>query len=104
MDFGVDIPPPRMSKPDVLAEMNFYIVKPHDCALARSLVKRSRCELDAAAQEFAIAKADVKEVFLGSEHLKTVKDLRMNHKLIVTRPDKGRATVIMKKESYVKKS
>ena len=27
----------------------------------------------------------------------------MNHELIITRPDKGRATVIMKKESYVEK-
>ena len=70
---------------------------------SKDFVERSRCELAAAAQEFVAAKADVKEFSLEREHLKALRDLRMNHELIITRPDKGRATVTMKKESYVEK-
>ena len=103
MDFGV-LPSPRMSEPEVLAEFELLhreAARLRPCS--KDLVERSRCELAAAAQEFVTAKGDVKEFSLEREHLKALRDLRMNHELIITRPDKGRATVIMKKESYVEK-
>ena len=103
VDFGV-LPSPRMSEPEVLAEFELLhreAARLRPCS--KDLVERSRCELAAAAQEVVTAKADVKEFSLEREHLKALKDLRMNRELIITRPDKGRATVIMKKESYVEK-
>ena len=40
---------------------------------------------------------------LGREHMKTLKDLRTNSDGIITRPDKGRATVVMNRSDYIDK-
>ena len=70
---------------------------------SKETVERSRCELAATAREFAATKPDVKEFSLEREHLKVLSELWTNRNLVITRPDKGRATVIMTKTGYVEK-
>ena len=102
LDFG--IPPPKSSEPEILAE--FEILQRHATKLrpfSKETVERSRCELAATTREFAATKPDVKEFSLEREHLKVLSELRTHRNLVITRPDKGRATFIMTKESYVGK-
>ena len=102
VDFGV--PPRKTSDADILAE--FELLHRQAAKLrpiSKKAAERSRCELAATAREFASEKPDLKGFSLEREHLKALKELRMDHNLVITRPDKGRATVIMKKETYVQK-
>ena len=71
--------------------------------VSKEAAERSRCELAAVAREFGTTKPDPREFSLRREHRKTLKELRKNQKLVITRPDKGRATVILTKEMYVEK-
>ena len=71
--------------------------------VSKEAAERSRCELAAVAREFGMTKPDPREFSLRCEHCKTLKELRKNQKLVITRPDKGRATVILTKDMYVEK-
>ena len=96
VDFG--IPPRKSSEPEILAE--FEILQRQATKFrpfSKEKVERSRCELAATAREFAATKLDVKEFSLERQHLKVLSELRTNRNLVITRPDKGRATVIMTK-------
>ena len=104
VDFG--IPPGKLSEPDILAE--FEILQRQVARLqpsSKELVERSRCDLAAFAREYATKKADTREFSLTHEHQKVLTELRMNDKLVITRPDKGRATVLdlMRKDADVEK-
>ena len=102
VDFG--IPPRKSSEPEILAE--FEILQRQATKFrpfSKEKVERSRCELAATARELAATKPDVKEFSLEREHLKVLSELRTNRNLVITRPDKGRATVIMTKTGYVEK-
>ena len=59
--------------------------------------------LQSLAHEYANKTPDVKIFSLGREHMKTLKDLRMNSDVIITRPDKGRATVVMNRSDNIDK-
>ena len=102
VDFG--IPPGKLSEPEILAE--FEILERQVARLqpgSKELVERSRCDLAAVAREYATKKADTRDFSLTREHQKVLTELRMNDKLVITRPDKGRATVLMRKDAYVEK-
>ena len=101
VDFGV---PPVISEPEILAE--FELLQRQACTfvpVSKEAAEKSRCELAAVARDFAMTKPDVRNFSLGREHRKTLRDLRMQKDLVITRPDKGRATVIITKADYVEK-
>ena len=45
----------------------------------------------------------MKEFSLRREHRKALRDLKTQKDLVITRPDKGRATVILTKDAYISK-
>ena len=58
---------------------------------------------EAVAREFAASKPDTREFSLDREHRKVLRELRMDKRLVITKRDKGRATVILTKDMYVEK-
>ena len=60
-------------------------------------------KIRAEAEEHADALPDRRTFSLKREHLKALHELRNNKDVIVTRPDKGRATVLMNKTDYIEK-
>ena len=101
VDFGV---PSRISEAEVLAE--FELLQ-HQLSqftpVSRAAADRSKCELAAVAREFAGVRPDLRKFSLTHEHRKVLKDLRSNKDLIITKPDKGRATVLMANQQYINK-
>ena len=61
------------------------------------------CFVGSAAHEYANKENDLKAFSLRKEHFKALKELRENDKIVISRPDKGRATVIMNASDYVSK-
>ena len=101
---GFQYSTPNISELDVFTD--FKILQRQTaqlCPTSKEAAERSRCELAAAARGFAGTKPDTRDFSLQREHRKVLKDLRMNHDLVITRPDKGRATVLLTKTSYVEK-
>ena len=101
---GVDLGVPgKISEPETLAEFELLqqqvsLFNP----VSKEDAERSRCELAAVAQQFAAMKPDVRNFSLKCEHRKVMKDLCNDKNLVITQPDKGRATVILRKDEYVK--
>ena len=101
VDFGIV---PRISEPNILAEFELLQRQASQFVpISKADAERSKYELAAVAQEFATTKPDDREFCLKREHRKVLKELRGNKELIITRPDKGRATVILSKNDYVAK-
>ena len=101
VDFGV---PPRISEPEVLAEFELLRRQVNSFPpISLEAADRSRCEVAAVARRYATAKPDFRSFSLQREHRKVLKELRKDKSLIITRPDKGRATVILTRDAYVEK-
>ena len=70
---------------------------------AQNAVAQCRSSLEGLAHEYANKVPDRRLFSLGREHMKTLKELRKNTNLVVTKPDKGNATVLMDRHDYVNK-
>ena len=91
--FGVPRP---TAKEDVLYEFEvFYRRLSKFTPCARNAVVQCRSALEAFAHEYANKGPDLRSFSLGREHMATLRDLRKNNDLVITRPDKGNATVVM---------
>ena len=98
VDFGV---PPRISEPEILAEFELLQNRLDQfCPISKSSADRSKCELASVAHGFAAVKPDTRNFSLKREHRKVLRDLRSNKDLVVVRPDKGKATVLLTKQDY----
>ena len=96
--------PQRTKSEEVLCEFEmFYRQLLEFTPATRTAATQCRASLEALAHEYANKENDLKAFSLGREHLKVLNDLRKNEKLVITRPDKGRATVVMNREDYVSK-
>ena len=62
-----------------------------------------RADLQYLANKTVSTKPDLSTFPLSPEHMKTLNDLKRNKDIIITRPDKGRATVVLHKTDYVDK-
>ena len=99
IDYGV---PPTSLKPEVtLMEFELLYNKLSEFRPC-SDTQKSLCaaKLRSIAEEHATQQPDRKSFSLSREHLKALRDLRARKDIIITRPDKGRATVIITKEQY----
>lgn len=101
LNFG--IPPAKLSHEAVIAE--FEMCWQQLEGMVTSDERRATCKTSLAniAQRYASAKIDRTGYPLGKEHMKTIKELRQNHDVIITRPDKGNGVVIMNRTEYVEK-
>ena len=69
----------------------------------KNALAQCRSSLEALAYEDAEKRNDLKTFSLDWEHMKVLKELRRNEDLVITRPDKGRATVLLTRTDYVAK-
>ena len=101
VDFGV---PPRISVPEVLAEFEILQQQLSQFTpVSKTAAEKSKCDLAALAHEFVGVKPDLRDFCLRREHRKALKELRMSKDLIIVKPDKGRATVLMTRQDYISK-
>ena len=74
-----------------------------DATFCFCLHRLCRAELQYLANKTVSTKPDLSTFPLSPEHMKTLNDLKRNKDIIITRPDKGRATVVLDKTDYVDK-
>ena len=101
VDFGI---PPKISEPDVLAEFELLLREASRLRpVSQEAAVRSKCELEAVAREIAASKPDMREFSLDREHRKVLRELRMDKRLVITKPDKGRAMHGHPDQGYVRR-
>ena len=101
VDFGI---PHQSSKEEVLCEFEvFYRSLAEFSPASKAAVAQCRSSLEGLAHEYANKENDLRSFSLTREHMKALKDLRRNDTVVVTKPDKGRATVILNRADYVEK-
>ena len=101
-DFGI---PPKSNKKEVIMTEFELFYRKLLCFRPVSELQQSICaaKIRAEAEEHADALPDRRTFSLKREHLNALHELRNNKDIIVTRPDKGRATVLMNKTEYIEK-
>ena len=99
--FGI----PKSTKgEEVLCEFEMFYrrlsqFEPH----SQTAAIQCRSSLEALALEYANKENDLRAFSLEREHLKALDDLKKNDDIVITRPDKGRATVVMSRADYISK-
>ena len=99
--FGI---PGRHTREEVLTEFevlhqNLQQFVPHSKVAAA----QCRSSLEAIAHEYANKECDRKSFSLRREHMQALRELRNNDDIVISKPDKGRATVILNRKDYVNK-
>ena len=59
-----------------------------------------KATLESIANEFITSPNDLKSFSLGREHMKALRELRQNEDILISKPDKGRAVVVMSRSDY----
>ena len=96
--------PPKIRKKEVLTEFEMFFQRLHDQTVeSPEAPAECRAELQYQANKTVSTKPDLSTFPLSPEHMKTLNDLKRNKDIIITRPDKGRATVVLDKTDYVDK-
>ena len=98
--------PPRIEKEKVLAEFELFYdqltgIKPP--SLSKSSEDFCRTSLAQIATRISTSKPDEREFLLGRKHIKALRELKRNTEIVITKPDKGRAVVILSKADYCAK-
>ena len=102
MSFGL---PPKTNREEVMADFEVFYDR-----LSSSLPKTNRsasvCATSLAdiANQYIQSSNDTTCFTLTHEHFRVRKELRSNNNIVITKPDKGRATVIMNKHDYITKT
>ena len=71
--------------------------------LSKSSEDFCRTSLAQIATRISTSKPDEREFLLGREHIKALRELKRNTEIIITKPDKGRAVVILSKADHCAK-
>ena len=87
----------------VLSEFEMYQNLSQFSPHSKDAVAQCRTSLEAIAHEYANKDNDLRSFSLKREHFKALKELRENDRIVISRPDKGRATVIMNSSDFVSK-
>ena len=99
--FGI---PGRHNREEVLAEFEvFYQNLIQFVPRSKKAAECCRSSIEAIAHEYANKESDRRSFSLRREHLQALRELRNNEDIVISKPDKGRATVIMKRTEYVDK-
>ena len=101
MHFGV---PRNVKSEEILCEFElFYCNLAEFVPHSKNAVAQCRSSLEALAYGYAEKRNGLKAFSLDREHMKVLRELRRNEDLVITRPDKGRATVLLTRTDYVAK-
>ena len=103
LDFGV---PPKMKNFDVLVEAEFELCwQQLEGCIPKSEQKAQDCKSNLAhlCRRYANLKPDMAGYPLNRQHFALIGELRKNHDLVITRPDKGNGVVLMQRSDYVDK-
>ena len=103
MDFCL---PPYLVEEHVFAEFEIFysrLVQSNPTAIPKPKENRCRSSLTEIASKLALSKPDRRDFLPESEHLKAPRELKSNDDIIITKPDKGRAVVILSKHVYKEK-
>ena len=98
--------PRQPNKEEVLAEFELFYERLTDAKpefLSKSTDDFCRTSLAEIATRMATSKPDTKDFLLGREHLTALRELERNDNIVITKPDKGRAVVILSKIDYCAK-
>lgn len=102
---GVDFRiPPRVVKEEVLAEFELMYeslmrIEP----VSNEALMQCKSSLQYISHKMSVTKPDLKSFSMTREHTKALRALRRNDDIVICRPDKGRATVVLDKADYVEK-
>ena len=103
MDFCL---PPNLFEEHVFAEFEILysrLVQSNPTAIPKPKENRCRSSLTEIALKLASSKPDRRDFLLERKHLKALRELKSNDDIIITKPDKGRAVVILPKHVYKEK-
>ena len=101
LNYGI---PPRISKEEIEAEFELCWQQLEELP-AYGIEERKECQAAMAhlAQRYGNERIDMTGFPLSKEELKTIKELRQNPDIVITRPDKGNGVVLLKTEDYLEK-
>ena len=96
--------PSRVRKEESLSEFELFYeqLSKLESKSEESMVQ-CRDELQYLSTKVSSSKPDMSSFSLSKQHLQSLNDLRHNTNIVISRPDKGRATVVMDKVDYVTK-
>ena len=101
LDFGL---PCKSKCEEVLAEFELFNGRlSRHAPKSSTSVSSCAAQLSSIAYRYSDARVDKKLFSLREEHFKARNELRRNSDIVITRPDKGRATVLLDKSEYVVK-
>ena len=100
LNFGI---PPRLVREEIEAE--FELCWKQLERLPTTNERHAECKAAMAneAQKYLNAKVDKTGYSLNKEHLLTIKQLKKNKDIVITKPDKGNGVVILNRVDYIKK-
>jgi len=100
-DYGV---PRNPHEPAVRADFELFYRRLKKFTLApQADADACRISLANTAKKYATSKPDTTGFNLSREHMKALRDLRRNDEIVITKPDKGRAIVVLSKDQYAQK-
>ena len=101
LDFGI---PRRTNREEIFAEFELFYqqLTRHEPSSLED-AEECRTKLASIADSFHNTPNDRQGFSLKAEHFKTIKSLKSNDTLVITRPDKGKGVVILDKADYVEK-
>ena len=96
--FGI---PATTKKEHIMAEFQlFYQNVLQFTPVSLSAAAMCRATLESTANEIITSPNDLKSFSLGREHMKALRELRQNEDIVISKPDKGRAVVVMSRSDY----
>ena len=99
--FGI---PTTTKREHIMAEFElFYQNVLQVTPVSLSAAAMCKATLESTANEFAASANDLKSFSLGREHMKALRELRRKEDIIISKPDKGRAAVLLKRGDYIHK-
>ena len=101
LDFGI---PKRTSREEIQTEFEvLYKQLKHYGPTSVEADDICRTKLAGIAEQFHGTPNNLAGFSLRKEHFKTIKSLRNNPEIVITRPDKGKGVVILRRKDYIDK-
>ena len=95
--------PPRINQEAIQAEFELCWQQLDELTTTDERRKQCKATLIDIEQRYVHAKIDITGFPLSKEELNSIKELKRNNNIVISRPDKGNGVVILNREDYVKK-
>ena len=100
LNFGI---PPHLVREEIEAEFELCWKQLETVPTTDDRRRECKTALANEAQKYVNAKVDRTGYTLNKEHLQTMKQLKKNKNIVISRPDKGSGVVILNRKDYVQK-